>query len=106
MIILLMMFAVFAVVLVYSAIRVGDERKYLDEHIVALKIYRYYDQEKFNVIAEWSPEGSARCVTLHVYTRQRDPGTGEPQVEFLPQCVLRTNKETGEVYDWYEIGKY
>ena len=100
--VLLFTFLFFAF-LTYASIRVGDERRFLDEHFVALRVYTYYGQEKHKIIAEWPPEGAARCVTLHVYVPYVARRDDNPHLEFFPQVVLRTYKTTGEVYDWYEI---
>ena len=99
-IVLIGIFLLFTVI-VYSAIRVGDEHRFLDEHHVSLTVYTYYNQGEFKIIAEW-PEDPARPVVLHVYTRSWDRMTESPQVKFLPHAILRTYKTTGEVYDWFE----
>ena len=86
----------------YCCVRGGSENFFLDEHSVSLKVYYYYNQEENKIIADWSEERLCGCVSLHVYLRQGDPGTGKPQAQFFPQAILRTYKESGEVYDWFE----
>ena len=97
----LFLLIVFITIVLYCCIIGGSENAQLKEYIGPLKIYTHYDQDIFKIEAEWPAEGSDECVSIHVYSSRRDPGTGKPQVEFLPHAILRVYKETGEVYDWW-----
>ena len=92
----------FVVLVLFSAIRISDERQFLDEYCVPLEIHTHYDQKEFKITAEWPEDGAPNPVRLDIYTRQWDPGGGKPHVRFLPHAILRVYKESGEVYDWYE----
>lgn len=82
--------------------RVGDERRYLNEYQGQLEVHTHYDNNFFNITVDFSRYIQEGLIILHVWTRRRDPGTGKPHVQFFPHGTVRISKETGEVYDWFE----
>lgn len=88
--------------ILFCAIRVGDERRYLDIYEGELKVYTFYNSDYFKIKADFSHYEDTGRITLYVWTRRRDPGTEKPQIDFFPHGTVRVSKETGEVYDWFE----
>ena len=88
--------------ILYCAIRVGDERRYLDSYEGELKVYTFYNSEKCDIKVDLSMHSITGRINLYVWTRRRGLGTGNPHVQVFPHGTVRVSKETGEVYDWFE----
>ncbi|MBQ8635913.1 hypothetical protein IJ425_07155 [bacterium] len=89
---------------VYCCILIGDDRKYFDEYYGKIEINIHYNQKKEEVIADWSKYISHNLIIIDYYTRQEELETAQPQ--FFPHGVVRTLKDTKEVYDWYDLSEY
>ena len=88
--------------ILYSAVKVGDERRYLDTYEGELKIYTFFNSDKFDAKLDFSTFSETGRITLYVWSRRRNLGTENPHIEIFPHGVVRVLKETGEVYDWFE----
>ena len=100
--ILFLIIGCLCVFILYCAVRVGDERRYLDSYDGELKVYTFYNSEKFDMKVDLSMYSATRRINLYVWSRQRGPETRNPHVQVLPHGTVRVSKETGEVYDWFE----
>lgn len=90
----------------YCCILVGDDRRYFDEYYGRVKVNMHYNQEKRKIIADWSKYDSCSLIIIDHYTPQEDPEATQPQTQFFPHGVVRTLKNTKEVYDWYDLSEY
>lgn len=99
--ILFLIISCICVFIVYSAIVVGDERRYLDTYEGELKVYTIYNSDKVDAHADFSMYEATGRINLYVWSRQRAPQTRNPHVQVFPHGTVRISKEGGKVYDWY-----